>query len=87
MKEVKLKLDGEVTLDKAEKYARKIAEKYGENILLSLCNLKTGYRSPEVYCCGEKPWEVYARSRGANLKVVINEFEFFFNVENFENRA
>lgn len=43
-----------------------------------MCDLKTGYRAPAVYCCGEKPWEVYAVSRGANLKVKVNDYEFFF---------
>jgi len=80
MKEVKIKLEREVDVAEAEKYAKAIASKYGDNILLSMCNLKTGYRAPEVYCCGEKPWEVYAANRGANLRVRVNEYEFFFRL-------
>lgn len=80
MKEVKIKLEREVDVSEAEKYAKAIASKYGENILLSMCNLKTGYRAPEVYCCGEKPWEVYAASRGANMRIRVNEYEFFFRL-------
>ena len=81
LKEVKVNLKENVTLEEAEKYARNIASKYGENILLSLCDLRTGYRAPEVYCCGERPWEVYARNRGANLKISVNNYEFYFRVE------
>lgn len=82
MEEVKINLKKDVSLEEAEKYAKAIASKRGEYILLSMCDLRTGYRAPEVYCCGEKPWEVYACSRGANLKVKVNSFEFFFRVEN-----
>ncbi len=80
MEEVKINLEKDVSLEEAEKYAKNIASKRGEYILLSMCDLKTGYRAPAVYCCGENPWEVYAASRGANLKVKVNDYEFFFRI-------
>ncbi|MET1124838.1 MAG: AF1514 family protein [Archaeoglobaceae archaeon] len=80
MRRVELKIEKEIGISEAERYAKSIAEKFGENVLLSVCNLRTGYRAPEVYCCGERPWETYAASRGANLVIRINDFEFFFRV-------
>ncbi len=55
MNEVKVNLRREVSLEEAEKYAKNIASKYGDGILLSVRDSKTGYRAPEVYCCGDKP--------------------------------
>uniref|UniRef100_A0A7C2S5Y7 DUF5619 domain-containing protein n=1 Tax=Archaeoglobus fulgidus TaxID=2234 RepID=A0A7C2S5Y7_ARCFL len=80
MEEITINLKKNISLEEAEKYARNIASKKGEYILLSMCDLKTGYRAPPVYCCGEKPWEVYAANRGANLKIRINDYEFFFRL-------
>ncbi|AAB89739.1 predicted coding region AF_1514 [Archaeoglobus fulgidus DSM 4304] len=81
MDEIKVNLQKEVSLEEAERYAKNIASKYGDGILLSVHDSKTGYRAPEVYCCGEKPWEVYACNRGANLKISVNQFEFYFRIE------
>ncbi len=69
----------------ARREAKKAAiEKLGGNpVLWSWHDSKTGHRSPPVDCCGDdcKPaWEVYAASRGGNLKVEVNDgrYEFYF---------
>lgn len=70
-----------VDFENAEKMAKEIAEKKGLAILLAYHNSATGAKFPNVDCCGERSWEVYAKSRGGNLKVVVGNFEFIFRVE------
>ncbi|MFN3384171.1 MAG: AF1514 family protein [Archaeoglobaceae archaeon] len=65
----------------AEKIAKSIAEKKGSSILLAYYDNKTNAKFPNVDCCGERSWEVYAKSRGGNLRVVVGDFEFIFKVE------
>jgi len=54
-----------------------------EAILWSWNDTKKDKHSPPVECCGsdcEPAWEVYAVSRGGNLKVTVNggDYEFIF---------
>lgn len=65
----------------AEKLAKNVAERRGSAILLAYYDKETGMKFPNVDCCGEKSWEVYAKSRGGNLRVVVGRFEFIFRVE------
>jgi|Deesub1362A_J573_1020465.scaffolds.fasta_scaffold00590_24 hypothetical protein len=81
MKELKIKIRRELKLEDAEKYAKAIASKYGDAMLLSFCDRKSGFKVPDVDCCGEDSWEIYGKTRGGNLKIKINEFEFVFRVE------
>ena len=82
-----IKLDGSDGGDfsAARREAKKAAsEKLGSDpILWSWHDTKTGQRSPLVDCCGddcEPAWEVYAASRGGNLKVEVDNgrYEFYF---------
>ncbi len=67
--------------ESAEKIAKSIAEKKGNSILLAYYDNETKEKFPNVDCCGERSWEVYAKSRGGNLRVVVGSFEFIFRVE------
>uniref|UniRef100_A0A7J2TL55 DUF5619 domain-containing protein n=1 Tax=Archaeoglobus fulgidus TaxID=2234 RepID=A0A7J2TL55_ARCFL len=74
-------IEREFGFEEAEKLAKKIANERGNAILLAYCGARTGLKFPDVNCCGERSWEVYARSRGGNLKIRIGDFEFIFRVD------
>ncbi len=80
MKEINVRLKEDPEFEKALRYAKALASKLGDPTLLSFYDAKTGRRSPNIEGCGDRPWESYAINRGANLKVKINQFEFFFIV-------
>ena len=81
MKEIRIDLKKDLSLDEAEEIAKEIASKEGNAMLLSFFDPKTDCKYPDVDCCGERSWEVYALSRGGNLRVVINRYEFIFRVD------
>lgn len=71
--------------DEARKAAVEIAKERlgGEAILWSWNDKIRGRHSPPVECCGDEcnpAWEVYAKARGGNLKVLVNDemYEFIF---------
>lgn len=74
-------VEGRVNFLSAERIAREIASRMGEAVLLAYYDGETGKKFPDVDCCGERSWEVYAKSRGGNLKVIVGKFEFVFKVE------
>ncbi|AEA46654.1 AF1514 family protein [Archaeoglobus veneficus] len=79
--EVKIK-DYEIDFEKATSLANSIASNFGEAMLLSWCDYKRGVRNPDVECCGENSWEIYAKNRGGNLKIKINEdYAFMFRIQ------
>ncbi len=63
--------------DLARAKAREISE---DAMMLSWYNGKTGEFFPDYDCGGssEPPWRVFAKSRGGNLTVDINDGEFVF---------
>lgn len=74
-------VDSELDFANAERVAKEIAEGRGNAILLAYYDNSSGARFPNVDCCGERSWEIYAKSRGGNLKVIVGSFEFVFRVE------
>ncbi|HDD36647.1 MAG: AF1514 family protein [Archaeoglobaceae archaeon] len=77
---VDVKLDFDVEFEKALDVAKSIASNFGDAMLLSWRDLKTGKKYPNVDCCGEDSWEIYAINRGGNLKINVNEYSFIFRV-------
>jgi hypothetical protein len=67
---------------KAERIAKDQAKSYySDAMLLSWFNKKEGHYSPhDIECCAEgKPsWVTYAKSRGGNLTIDINNEEYVF---------
>ena len=85
MENINIKGHGISSFDEAQRAAWKIVgEKLGdEPVLWSWNDTETGVHSPPVECCGDDchpAWEIYAQSRGGNLKVTVGDgrFEFFF---------
>ncbi|MEM1579314.1 MAG: AF1514 family protein [Archaeoglobaceae archaeon] len=74
-------VDAKMDFQMAEKVAKSIAEKKGNAILLAYHDNATGEKFPNVECCGERSWEIYAINRGGNLRVRVGNFEFIFRVE------
>lgn len=65
MQEIRVNLRKDINIGEAEKYAKAIASKHGDNIiLLSMYDDETKFKIPDVDCCGERSWEIYALSRG-----------------------
>lgn len=68
--------------ERAQQAAKNVAKThYNDPILLSWFDRKAERYSPqEVTCCteGKPSWVEYARSRGANLTVDINNEEYVF---------
>ena len=69
--------------ESAQKVAKDLAKSYtSEAMLLSWFDRKVGSYSPhEIECCKEgKPpsWVEYAKSRGGNLTIDINNEEYVF---------
>ena len=79
--EIVVKISKNIEIGKAQEIARSIAEHLGDPMLLSFCDRRSGVKMPDVNCCGENSWEIYAKRRGGNLKVKVNEYEFIFRVE------
>lgn len=69
-------LDFETARDLADRLASHVV---GEAMLLAWFDRKAGKEYPVVPECQHQPaWVAYAESRGANLKVVINDGEYIF---------
>jgi hypothetical protein len=48
-------------------------------MMLSWFNRKNGEGFPNYECSNEKPfWEMFAESRGFNLKIVVNDGDYVF---------
>ncbi len=81
MKTVKLKSHREFAFREARSIANQEAIKYIEDpMILSWLNRKTGQHSPDVNCCqedGKESWEIYAESRGGNLRIEVDD-QFVF---------
>jgi hypothetical protein len=79
---VHLNINGELDFLKAKRIAKDQAKSYyGDAMLLSWFDKKGGRYSPyDVECCAEgKPsWVEYAKSRGGNLTIDINEEDYVF---------
>lgn len=79
---VHLKIRGDLDFIKAQSIAKGQARAYySDPVLLSWFDKKGGRYSPhEAECCGEgKPsWVEYAKSRGANLTIDINNEDYVF---------
>ncbi|NNF97826.1 MAG: AF1514 family protein [Desulfobacteraceae bacterium] len=81
---VNLNIDTEnLDLESARTAARnKAREMNADAMMLSWHNESTGAYWPTYECGagGERPWVLYAESRGSNLTVRINdgEYEFYF---------
>jgi hypothetical protein len=79
---VHLRTDGDLDFMKAQNIAKDQAKAYySEPMLLSWFDKKNGRYSPhEAECCveGKPSWVEYARSRGGNLTIDINDDDFVF---------
>jgi hypothetical protein len=79
---VHLNINGELDFLKAQRIAKDQAKSYyGDAMLLSWFDKKNGRYSPyDVECCAEeKPsWVEYAKSRGGNLTIDINDEDYVF---------
>jgi len=71
--------------DYAKEAAWEVARgKIGPDVTLwAWHDAKTGKHSPPVDCCGDEcnpAWVIYAKSRGGNLEVVVDDgrFKFYF---------
>lgn len=50
-----------------------------EAMMLSWYNGRTGKGYPDYECGNQRPfWEMYADSRGSNLKIVVNDGDYVF---------
>lgn len=81
MHEMRLRVwDKELSFDAACDLAKQEASRLEtEMMLLAWFDRKAGKEYPVVPECLHQPgWVAYAESRGANLKVVINDGEYIF---------
>ena len=83
MKTLRLNYDQNMGFDKAYSLARREALNYLDDpMMLSWLNCRNGKHSPDVDCCqedGKESWEIYAESRGGNLRLKIgNDYVFIF---------
>ncbi|TDA26532.1 MAG: hypothetical protein DSO01_00495 [Archaeoglobi archaeon] len=74
-------IEKEVEFEEAERIARKMANEKGSAIFLAYHDPKTGLKYPNVDCCGERTWELYAKTRGGNFRVKIGVIEFIFRID------
>lgn len=79
--QIDVKTNFKIDFRRALEIAKSIASNFGESMLLSWCDFKTGKKIPDVDCCGENSWEIYAIQRGGNLRVNVNDCSFIFRVE------
>ena len=79
---VHLRIEEELDFQKAERIAKDQAKSYySDAMLLSWFDKSRGRYSPyDVECCSEgKPgWVEYAKSRGGNLTIDINDEDYVF---------
>jgi hypothetical protein len=79
---VRLQIDGDLDFTRAQNIAKDRAKTYySDSMLLSWFDKKNSRYSPhEAECCieGKPSWVEYARSRGGNLTIDINDGEFIF---------
>lgn len=79
---IEVRLENEVPdFSRAKEIAfLKAAEVSEDPMLLAWFDKKAGEFSPRVECCGEEEpsWLIYARSRGANIIVDINDEDYVF---------
>jgi hypothetical protein len=80
---IHLHTDGrELTFEEARKVAYERARTYGsEPMLLSWFERKSGTYFPSIVeCCerGQPSWVAYARSRGGDLTIDINDEDYIF---------
>ena len=79
---VQMRIEEDLDFLKAERIAKDQAKSfYSDAILLSWFDKKNGRYSPyNVECCseGRPSWVEYARSRGGNLTIDINDEDYVF---------
>lgn len=83
METLKIEYKQDLEFDQAYSLAREEALKHlSDPMALSWLNRRTGRHSPDVDCCqeeGKESWEIYAESRGGQLRIEIgNEYVFIF---------
>jgi len=83
MKIVKLESDASVDFEQAQKLAGEQARKHLEEPMnLSWLDRIADRHFPDVDCCqeeGKESWEIYAESRGGEVRVEVGEsFVFIF---------
>jgi hypothetical protein len=79
--EIEVKVNSKVSLEKAHDIAKSVASNFGEAMPLSYYDRERNVKVPDVDCCGENSWEIYAKTRGGNLKIKVNEYEFMFRLD------
>ena len=79
---IHLKIEEELDFPTAVRIAKNQAKSYyGDAMLLSWYDRKNGRYSPyDVECCskGKPSWAEYARARGGNLTIDINNEDYVF---------
>lgn len=72
--------ESDVTFDKAEEAAKRVARTYDSApLLLSWYDKKAGKTSPDKSCEGQEPgWIEYAKSHGGCFTVSVNHGEYMF---------
>ncbi len=83
MEILKLKHGSGLDFDEAYSLARGEAVKHlSDPMIMGWLDRKTGRHSPDVDCCreeGKESWEIYAESRGGNLRIEVgDEYVFIF---------
>ncbi len=73
----------EITFDEAKTLAEAVAAIYSDEVMiLAWYDEKSNRFFPQVACCdcgdGRPSWEIYADSRGAKIKVIVNDGEYVF---------
>ncbi len=76
-------LNREITFDDAKSLAEAVARLYSDDAMILAWYDKNNDRFfPQVTCCdcgdGRPTWEIYADSRGAKVKVIVNDGRYVF---------
>jgi hypothetical protein len=81
MRDVRVRVEGvELDFEAASGLAKHVASKIeGETMLLAWLDSRRGKEYPQVPECMHQPgWVAYAESRGADLRVVVNDGDYVF---------
>jgi hypothetical protein len=69
--------------------AREAAKHTADPMLLGWLDRTTGRHSPDVDCCqaeGKETWEIYAESRGGNVRIEFGDTYVFIFREGLQSR-
>jgi hypothetical protein len=84
---IHLNLPEGIDFPEAERAARKAAQSVGTDIaLVSFYDRALNKMAPQssALCAGDKGYKVYAESRGADIRVIINDGQYDFYFMDFQ---